>query len=76
MGLIRQDQPIAETLVVALAMIMHNEFVNRFAQCAFTEENHALQAGFLDAAYKSLRMGVQVSPQMRRMATLRIDLSE
>ena len=38
-GLIRQDQPIAETLVVALAMVMHNEFVNRFAQCAFTEEN-------------------------------------
>ena len=44
-GLIRQDQPIAKTLVIALAMIMYNEFVNRFAQCAFTEENHALQAG-------------------------------
>jgi hypothetical protein len=55
---------------------MYNEFVNRFAQRAFAEEDHTLQAGFLDAAYKSLRVGVQVSPQMRRMATLRIDLSE
>jgi len=66
-GLIRQDQPIAETLVVALAMIMHNEFLNRFAQCAFTEENHAFQAGFLDAAYKSLRMGVQIRRMRRQL---------
>jgi hypothetical protein len=48
------DQPVAETLVVSLAVIMQNELVNPFAQRSLTEEDHALQAGFLDAAYESL----------------------
>ena len=42
MGFIRDDQPVAETLVVSLAMIMRDEFVNPFAQRALAEEDHAL----------------------------------
>ena len=55
MAFIRHDQPVAETLVVSLAMIMRNELVNPFAQRALTEEDHALQAGFLEGAPSSRR---------------------
>jgi hypothetical protein len=65
MGFIRDDQPIAETLVVSLAMIMRHEFVNPFAQRALAEEDHTLQAGFLDAAYESLSVGVVESRRMQ-----------
>ena len=37
MGFIRDDQPVAETLVVSLEMIMRYEFVNSFVQRALTE---------------------------------------
>ena len=42
MGFIRDDQPVAETLVVSLEMIMRDEFVNSFTQRALTEEDDAL----------------------------------
>ncbi len=60
MPFIRHDQSVAETLVVSFAMIMRNELLNPFAQRALTEQNHALQAGFLDAAYESLGVRVQI----------------
>jgi hypothetical protein len=44
MRFIRDDQPVAQTLVVSLGMIMRDEFVNPFAQRALAEEDHALQA--------------------------------
>jgi hypothetical protein len=47
-------------LVVSFAMIMRNELLNPFAQRALTEPNHALQAGFLNAAYESLGVRVQI----------------
>jgi hypothetical protein len=50
LAFIRHDQPVAETLVVSLAMVMRYKFVNAFAQRALAEPDHALQAGFLDAA--------------------------
>ena len=37
MGFIRDDQPVAETLVVSLEVIMRYEFVNSFVQRALTE---------------------------------------
>lgn len=58
LAFIWHDQTVAETLVVALAVIMQNELMNPFAQRALTEEDHTLQAGFLDAAYESLSVGV------------------
>src|SRR5947209_2576697 len=60
MAFIRRDQPVAETLVVSLAMIMRNELVNPFSQRALTEEDHALQAGFFNAAHESLGICIQI----------------
>src|SRR4051812_33234189 len=34
---LRHDQPVAETIVVSLAMIMGNQLANTFAQRALTE---------------------------------------
>jgi hypothetical protein len=53
-------EPVTQPLIVPLAMIMHNEFVNRLPQRAFSEQNHPLQAGFLDGSDKAawaLRLG-------------------
>jgi hypothetical protein len=62
------DQPVAETLVVSLAVIMENELANPFAQRALTKEDHALQAGFLDAAYESLGVRIGVRNQLHPMS--------
>ena len=39
---------------------MRKEFSNPSAQRTLAEENHPLQTRFLDTAYESLRIGVQV----------------
>jgi len=49
---------------------MRHEFVNPFAQRALAKEDHALQAGFLDAAYESLSVGVQVRRSRRQFHRL------
>jgi len=72
---IGHKQPVAETLMVSLAVIMQNELVNSLAQRTFTKEDHSVQAGFLDAANEALRIRIRMCLQMRRMATLRTDLS-
>src|SRR6266478_2257388 len=41
-------QCIGQTLVVALAMVMRHEFSTRFPHRALAEQDHPLQAGFLD----------------------------
>jgi hypothetical protein len=38
--LIRDDQTVAKTLVVSVAVIMRHEFQNRFPQQAFSEGDH------------------------------------
>ena len=55
---IGHNQPVAETLVVSLAVIMQNELVNSFAQLVFAKEDHSVQAGFLYAANEALRIGI------------------
>jgi hypothetical protein len=45
-------------LVVSLAVIVQNEFVNSFAQGAFTKEDHSVQTGFSYAANEALRIGI------------------
>jgi hypothetical protein len=46
MGFIRDNQPVAKTLVVSLAMIMRHEFVDRLSQRTLSEQDHPVQAGF------------------------------
>ena len=70
------DQPVTETLVVSFQMIMPHKFGNPFAQRILAEPDHAIQAGFLDAADESFGIGIGMSLQMRRMATLKVDVSE
>jgi len=62
MAFIWYNQPVAETLVVSLAMIMRDKLTNPCPQGALAEEDHALQTGFLDAAHKPLGVGVQIRP--------------
>ena len=53
-----------------------NEFLHGLAQRAFTKEDHLIQAGFLDAPDEPFGIRVGMSLQMRRMATLKVDVSE
>jgi len=54
------DEPIVQTSVVALAVIMFNQFVDGLPQGAFSEQNHPLQARLLDGSDKGLGVGIQV----------------
>ena len=58
MSWVRTDQCILQTLVVALGMIMRDEFGNRFPHRPFAEQDHPLQAGFLDGPYEPFGVGV------------------
>ena len=69
LAFIWHDQPVAETLVVSLAVIVRREFVDRLPQRAFTEEDHPVQAGFLDGSNKALRLGIGVRSQLHPMST-------
>jgi len=55
---------------------MRYEFGNPLAQRALSEPDHPIQAGFLHAADESLGVSVRMSLQMRRRATLKVDVSE
>jgi hypothetical protein len=70
------DELVTQALVIAFIVIMGDEILNSCPQPAFTEENEPLQAAFFDTAHKSLRVGVGMSLRMRRMATLKVDVSE
>lgn len=59
-GFLGRNQSIAETLVIALAMIMQDKLVDSFAQPFLAKKNHALQAGLLDATHESLGVRVQI----------------
>ena len=54
------DEPVPQSLMIALGVIMSDEVLNGCAQRLLAEEDHAIQAGLLDAAHKSLRVGVPV----------------
>jgi len=54
------DQSVVQALVVSFVVVMLDELVDCSAQRRFSEEDHAVQAGFLDRSYESLRESVQV----------------
>ena len=56
----RQDQAIAEPLVIPLVMVVHDELADGAPQRALADQNHALEAGLLDGVHEALRIGVQV----------------
>jgi hypothetical protein len=55
---------------------MRDEFGNPLAQRTLAEPDHAIQTRFLDATDEPLRVGIRISLQMRRIATLKVDVSE
>jgi hypothetical protein len=55
---------------------MADEILNSCPQRPFAEQDEPFQAGLFDAAHKPLSVRVGMSLQMRRMARLRIDVSE
>jgi hypothetical protein len=55
-------------------VIMGDEILHGAPQRLLAEEDEAVQARLLDASYKSLGVGIRVSVQMRRIATLRADV--
>jgi len=66
----RVDEAIPEPLMISLEMIMEQKFVNSMPQASFAEENHSIQAGFLDRPDKPLRISVQVRRSRRQLQTL------
>jgi len=57
---VREDEQIADALVISFAVIMGNEFSHGNPQRPLSEQNHALQAGLLNAADEALGVTVQV----------------
>src|ERR1019366_90310 len=54
------DELVRQALMIALTVIVGDEVLNGCTQRLLPEKDHTVQAGLLDAAYKSLRVGVQI----------------
>jgi hypothetical protein len=67
--LCRYDQAIPQPLVVPLVVIVHYEFVEGLSQRAFFEQDHPLQAGFLDGPDEVLGVGIVVCQQLQAVRT-------
>jgi len=67
---------LIQALVVVFTVVMCHEVLNGRPQRTLSKQDQPFQAGFLDASHKSLGVGVGMSLQMRRMATLKVDVSE
>jgi hypothetical protein len=60
LGRSRRDQLIVQALMVALMMIVLDEFVDSSPERPFTDENHPVQTGFLDRPDEPLRERVEI----------------
>jgi len=67
MGFISDDQPVAQTLVDSLTMIIGQELTGRLAQRAFSEQDHPVQAGLLDRSGEPLCVGIQIRRPGRQL---------
>ena len=56
----RQDQAIVEPLVIPFVVVVRDELADGATPRALADQDHALEAGFLDGAHEALRVGVQV----------------
>ena len=54
------DQLIAQTLMIPFVMIVLDEFGDGSPERPFTDENHPVQAGFLDRPYEPLRVRIEI----------------
>jgi hypothetical protein len=51
---VRDNQPIAESLMISLRMVMREVFAYRGSQGVFAKEDHSVQTFFLDRLDESL----------------------
>ncbi len=49
---IRENEQVADALMIAFGVIMGREFSNCYPQGVFSEENHSFQTGFLYGAHE------------------------
>jgi len=56
----RIDQPVFQTLMVSLPVIMRDILVERSAEASFTEENHSAQSFGFQASHKSFEVRIQI----------------
>jgi hypothetical protein len=54
------EQPVLDTLVIALHVIVSNELANSTAQRGLPDEDHPIQAFLFDGAHEALRIGIQI----------------
>ena len=54
------DERVAQPLVIALSMVMRKEFPNRVTQRFLTEEDHSIEALFLDRSDEAFDVRVQI----------------
>jgi hypothetical protein len=54
------DQPILESLMIPLAMVVINEFLERPAEVALTERHQSIEALVFDRPHESLGVGVGI----------------
>ena len=50
---------MVEPLVIPFVVVVRDELADGATQRALADQDHALEAGFLDGAHEALRVGVQ-----------------
>ena len=60
MASLRADDPVRQTLVVPLGVVVLHKVLNCRPQRRLSEEDHPVQAGLLDAPDKPLGVGIQI----------------
>src|SRR5580693_496788 len=72
----RENEHIADALMVPLAVIMSDELANGDSQSVLSEQNHTLQARLLNAAHEPLGVAVQVRRPGRQFDRFDAGLSQ
>jgi hypothetical protein len=67
MILLWDDQLVAESLMVPLAMIVRHKLIDDVAQTSLAEENHPIETLFADRPYEPLRVGIGIRRLNRRL---------
>ena len=65
--LFRYDEPIVQTLVVALVMVVGHKFMEGLPQSAFPEQDQPFQARFFEGPDQALRVGIVECQQLQAM---------
>src|SRR6516225_5118096 len=60
----------AQTLVVALVMVVQHKFVDGPPHRALAEQNHSFQARLLDGSHQALRVGIEIRRAWRQFHRL------